>query len=122
MNAFFFIYFLVVTDVGSDEDYVPPSQLKSQSSSKQRTSRFLSTSSVRSAKRVRLADVVAGAIPTPPALVDSSGDDYIPPIVSDLRTLESRYSVVFLPWFKVCLRRVLSACVLFSCHTLHFVS
>ena len=84
----------VATDDESDEEYVPPSQTKSQSSSKQRTSRFLSTSSVRSAKRVRLADVVTGAIARPPTLVDSSGDDYVPP-------LESRYSVIFLPWFKV---------------------
>ena len=61
----------------------------------------MSTSSVRSAKRVRLADVVAGSIPRPPVLVDSSGDDYIPPTVSASRTLESRYSVFFLPWFKV---------------------
>ena len=91
----------VVTDDGSDDYYVPPSQTKCQSSSKQRTSRFLSTSSVRSAKRVQLADVVAEAIPRPPALVDSSGDDYIPPIVSAWRTLESMYSVFFLPWFKV---------------------
>ena len=91
----------VATDDESDDDYVPPSQTKSPSSSKQRTSRFLSASSVRSAKRVRLAGVVAGSIPRPPALVDSSGDDYIPRTVSASRTLESRYSVFFLPWFKV---------------------
>ena len=51
---------------------------------------------MRSAKRVQLPDVVAGTIPWPSTIVDSSGGDYVPTIISALRALESRYSDFFL--------------------------
>ena len=62
---------------------------------------MLSTSCVRSAKRVRLADLVAGVIRKPPTLVGSSGEDYEPPTISASRTLESRYSSIFLVVYNV---------------------
>ena len=58
-------------------------------------SRELSTTSVQSAKRVRLADVISGSISKLPSAHDSSGDDYMPPMISASRTLESRYSLSF---------------------------
>ena len=86
----------VVTDDEADGDYVPGRRAKSRSKKKQRTSRVLSTGSVHSAKRVRLADIVSGSVSRPPPLYDSSGDDYVPPMISASHTLESRYSVFFL--------------------------
>ena len=56
---------------------------------------MLSTTSVQSAKRVRLADVISGSITRPPSAHDSSGDDHVPPMISASRTLESRYSFSF---------------------------
>ena len=86
----------VVTDDEADGDYVPGRRARSQSKKKQRTSRVLSTGSVHSAKRVRLADIVSGSVSRPPPLYDSSKDDYVPPMISASHTLESRYSVFFL--------------------------
>ena len=63
---------------------------------KQPASRMLSTGSVRSAKRVPLADVMSGSISRPPTLYDSSGDEYVPPMISASLTLEDRSFVFFL--------------------------
>ena len=62
----------VVTDDEADGDYVPGRRARSQRKKKQRTSRVLSTGSVHSAKRVRLADIVSGSVSRPPPLYDSS--------------------------------------------------
>ena len=56
---------------------------------------MLSTTSVQSAKRVRLADVISGSITRPPSVHDSSGDDHVPPMISASQTLESRYAFSF---------------------------
>ena len=70
---------------------------------------MLSTTSVQSAKRVRLVDVISGSIPRPASAHDSSGDDYVPPVISASRTLESRYS---LPFFG-CRVSEMGSCVAF---------
>ena len=88
-----------------DEDHCPSASSKSQHKKKKKShsSRILSTSSVRSAKRVRLADDVAGVIPRPPTLMDSLGEEYDPPTVFASRTLENRYSSL-----RLVVRNVLS--------------
>ena len=63
---------------------------------KHRTSRVLSSGSLWVARRGRWSDVVAGDIPRPPTLYDNSGDNYEPPTVSDSKTLESKYFLIFL--------------------------
>ena len=92
----------VATDDEADDDYVPNCRTRSQSKNNQRSSRLLSTGSVRSAKRVRLADVISGSVSRPPPLYGSSGDDYMPSMISASRTLEGRYSVFFLVSYGGC--------------------
>ena len=60
-----------------------------------------SVGSVGPARRVRLADILPGAIPDHPTLRDSSGDEYDSLTVSASRTLESKYFIVFLVICKV---------------------
>ena len=113
MNAFFLHLLSTETDDDElDEDYCPSASSKAQRKKKKkqsRSSRMLSTSSVRSAKRVRLADVVAGVIPRPPTLMDSCGEEYDSPTVSASKTLESRYSFFFLVVCSVLVRSRLFA-------------
>ena len=111
MNAFFLHLLSTGTDDELDADYCPSASSKSQRKQKKqsRSSRILSTSSVRSAKRVRLADVVAGVIPRPPTLMDSCGEEYDPPTVSASKTLESRYSFLLLVVCTVLVRSRLFA-------------
>ena len=111
MNAFFLHLLSTVTYDELDADYCPSASSKSQRKQKKqsRSSRMLSTSSVRSANRVRLADVVAGVIPRPPTLMDSCGEEYDPPTVSASKTLESRYSFLLLVVCNVLVRSRLLA-------------
>ena len=92
----------VATDGEADDDYVPNRRTRSQSKRKQRASRLFSTGSVRSARRVRLADVISGSVSRPPPLFDSSGDNHVPPMISASHTLEGRYSVFFLVSYGGC--------------------
>ena len=92
----------IATDDEADDDYVPNRRTRSQSKKNERSSRLLSTGSVRSAKRVRLADVISGSVSRPPPLYGSSGDDYMPPMISASRILEGRYSVFFLVSYGGC--------------------
>ena len=113
MNAFFLHLLSTVTDDELDANYCPSASSKSQRKQKKQSpsSRMLSTSSVRSAKRVRLADVVAGVIPRPPTLMDSCGEEYDPPTVSASKTLESRYSFLLLVVCTVLVRsRLFASC------------
>ena len=86
------------TDDDLDADYCRGAKSKMSKNEKEklRSSQMLSTSSVRSSKRVRLASLVAGSLSKPPTLKDSSGGEYDPPTKSASKTLESRYSCVFL--------------------------
>ena len=93
----------IATDDEADNDYVPNRRTRSQSKKTQRSSRLLSTGSVRSAKRVRLADVISGSVSRPPPLYGSSGDDYLPPMISASRTLEGRYPVFILVSYGGCI-------------------
>ena len=79
-----------MTDDELDEDYAPSLSTRSQSKKKSRSSQVLSTSSAKPSKRVRLADVISGAIPKPPMMGDSSGGDFESATISASKTLESR--------------------------------
>ena len=72
------------------------------------SSRMLSTSSVRSSKRVRLASLMAGSVSKPPTLVDTSGEEYDPPAVSASKTFKVGISASHLllaaRTYHVCLR------------------
>ena len=85
----------LVTDDNLDEDYSPTAELQS-SKKKSRSSQKLSTSSVRSSKRVRLASLLPGSVSKPRSPVDSSGEEIDPPTISASKTLESRYTCIFL--------------------------
>ena len=86
----FFTSTFAATDDDLDEDYCPGAKSKLSKKKKSWSSRKLPTSSVRSSKRVRLASLMAGL------MMDSSGDEYDPPTISASKTLESRYSCIFL--------------------------
>ena len=77
-----------------DEDNCPTARSKS-SKKKLRSSQILSTSSVRSPKRVRLASLLAGSVCKPRSLVDSSGEEFDLPSISASKTFESRFLCVF---------------------------
>ena len=89
-----------VTNDELDKDYSSSCRTRSQNKTKQRSSRVLSTSSVRSTKRVRLCDILLGAIHRSLTLYDSSRDDNVPPTISASSVLE-RYSCLFLLVLKV---------------------
>ena len=95
----------LATDDNFDEDYSPTAELQS-SKKKSRSSQKLSTSSVRSSKRVRLASLLPGSVSKPRSPVDSSGEEIDPPTNSASKTLESRYTCIFLVAVSVLWLRV----------------
>ena len=111
----------IATDDEADDDYVPNRRTRSQSKKNQRSSRLLSTGSVRSAKRVRLADDISGSVARPPPLYDSSGDDYMPPMISASRTLEGMYSVFFLVSYGGCTGVMCFFCFCFFLQNVHSI-